>query len=665
MNMAFLIIENSIILSGKPEMDQTADPLDLNPWTSPNIDDFLHYCCPECDLKTKDGHTFYEHAIHAHERAYKALALPEQIQTLSETPTVKTEKGEVYYLDYKAEDVKCEVDLPSDQEDHFDDQDEEEDEFEAQPKPKRPKKSSSTSAVQCYFCSEIFAGGKSSQNLNEVKTHIETEHNLQINPRLFGKPREFKCEQCNIVHKDDEQLKMHICGIIPPDWTGGSLLSKAKCPKCEMELTTFKSMLEHYARMHSDEKKFSCDKCDFLAATMKQLRDHKAGHEKNLHCNICHRHYKNIRSLEKHQKEIHEQKAAYITTIKCDMCDFEGKPGQTKAHKQAKHPNGTKYKCDECHYIAVLEFHLKQHQKLKHQANNLCTMCPKRFYYPSQLKKHMETDHGDSDASSKVCHICGRVYEDKMHLKRCLQSLNNETKEHFLKKPLTEGSDYTCDKCGKGYPTPLKLKLHYYNVHGPKAFMCMFCERMFSRIRMLQEHLGQEHAFEVTNNIYICTKCDATFVTCSDLNTHCEQDHGMPSIASCQDCGHTKSFVSQTLLTAHKIESHEFDPLKKVENVDDLKHKYKCDICGKYSKTEGILRDHKKMVHEKESHAYKCDLCPFSTHQMSRLKQHHQRSHVTGFQKRTYQCTECPKVVTEKRYLRLHLLNVHGIVMQK
>lgn len=662
--MAFLVT-NSLFFQ---VMEQSVDPLDSNPWTSSNIDDFLHYCCPECDLKTKDGATFYEHAIHAHERAYKALALPDQIVNLQDqddNPTIKNEKGEVYYLDYKAEDVKCEVDLPSDDQEEIE---EDEDFDEAPPKPKKAKKSS-TSAIQCYYCGEIFAGGKSSQNCSLVQKHIETEHNLQYNTRLFGKPRDFKCELCHIVHKDEEQLKMHICGIIPPDWTGGTLLSKQKCPKCDLELSTYKSLLEHYARMHSEEKKFNCDKCDFQAATMKQLRDHKSGHEKNLFCELCQKYYKNIRSLEKHQREIHEQKSAYITTIKCDMCDFEGKPGQTKAHKQSKHPNGTKYKCDQCHYIAVLEFQLKQHQKLKHQANNLCTMCPKRFYYPSQLKKHMETDHSESDTTSKVCHVCGRIYYDKMHLKRCLQSLNSDktANEHHHKVDNNEDSDldYTCDKCGKGYPTPLKLKLHYYNVHGPKAFMCMFCERMFSRIRMLQEHLGQEHGYEVTNNIFICTKCDETFVTCTDLNSHYEQDHGMPNIVMCQDCGHSKSFVSETLLTAHKIESHEYDPLKKVENVNELKNKYKCDICGKYSKTEGILRDHKKMVHEKESHAFKCDLCPFSTHQMSRLKQHHQRSHVTGFPKRTYKCTQCPKVVTEKRYLRLHLLNVHGIVMQK
>ena len=147
------------------------------------------------------------------------------------------------------------------------------------------------------------------------------------------------------------------------------------------------------------------------------------------------------------------------------------------------------------------------------------------------------------------------------------------------------------------------------------------------------------------------------------MNTHLEQEHGMSNDIFCEEC--SKTFVSQTLLKAHKIESHEFDPLKKQDDVNDLRQKFKCDICGKYSKTEGILRDHKKMVHEKESHAFKCDLCSFSTHQLSRLKQHHQRAHVVGYPKREHKCTECSKVCTEKRYLRIHLLNVHGIVMQK
>ena len=43
--------------------------LELNPWQVSNIEDFLFYCCPECDLKTKDSKNFVIHAQHSHSKS--------------------------------------------------------------------------------------------------------------------------------------------------------------------------------------------------------------------------------------------------------------------------------------------------------------------------------------------------------------------------------------------------------------------------------------------------------------------------------------------------------------------------------------------------------------------------------------------------------------------
>ena len=37
-----------------------------NPWDVSNIDEFLYYCCPECDTKQKTKSDFITHAIDAH-----------------------------------------------------------------------------------------------------------------------------------------------------------------------------------------------------------------------------------------------------------------------------------------------------------------------------------------------------------------------------------------------------------------------------------------------------------------------------------------------------------------------------------------------------------------------------------------------------------------------
>ena len=46
------------------------DELDLkhNPWSVTNIDEFLYFCCPECDNKTQSRALFINHAYLHHPR---------------------------------------------------------------------------------------------------------------------------------------------------------------------------------------------------------------------------------------------------------------------------------------------------------------------------------------------------------------------------------------------------------------------------------------------------------------------------------------------------------------------------------------------------------------------------------------------------------------------
>ena len=38
-----------------------------NPWDVSNIQEFLFYNCPECDIRLKDGEKFVQHALNNHE----------------------------------------------------------------------------------------------------------------------------------------------------------------------------------------------------------------------------------------------------------------------------------------------------------------------------------------------------------------------------------------------------------------------------------------------------------------------------------------------------------------------------------------------------------------------------------------------------------------------
>ena len=73
-----------------------------NPWHVPNLEEFLYYCCPECDIKTKEHQEFYEHAIEVHELAKEALNLvvPVKVEVFEEDQAseIGLTIGQVSYL---------------------------------------------------------------------------------------------------------------------------------------------------------------------------------------------------------------------------------------------------------------------------------------------------------------------------------------------------------------------------------------------------------------------------------------------------------------------------------------------------------------------------------------------------------------------------------------
>ena len=77
--------------------------LNLAPWDVASLEDFLYYCCPECDLKVKDPDFFYAHAVQNHSKAQIALT---QNDTKYDTDTFDTTfdtnviKQEVEDMDY-------------------------------------------------------------------------------------------------------------------------------------------------------------------------------------------------------------------------------------------------------------------------------------------------------------------------------------------------------------------------------------------------------------------------------------------------------------------------------------------------------------------------------------------------------------------------------------
>ena len=65
-----------------------------NPWEVPSLDEFLFYCCPECDLKTKEYNELFNHAVQCHRQAKVLLIAKEASIVKEEVPDQTYEQYE-------------------------------------------------------------------------------------------------------------------------------------------------------------------------------------------------------------------------------------------------------------------------------------------------------------------------------------------------------------------------------------------------------------------------------------------------------------------------------------------------------------------------------------------------------------------------------------------
>ena len=62
---------NSIPLAGSPL--PLPKGMEKSPWDVSTFEEFLFYCCPECDTKDKDFNAFIQHAMDFHPESEKYL----------------------------------------------------------------------------------------------------------------------------------------------------------------------------------------------------------------------------------------------------------------------------------------------------------------------------------------------------------------------------------------------------------------------------------------------------------------------------------------------------------------------------------------------------------------------------------------------------------------
>ena len=73
-------------------MDEESKFEFTSPWKVENLDEYLFYCCPECDHKTKTKSLFIDHACKVHEGAKECLV---QVKIESDSLVINSENLQI------------------------------------------------------------------------------------------------------------------------------------------------------------------------------------------------------------------------------------------------------------------------------------------------------------------------------------------------------------------------------------------------------------------------------------------------------------------------------------------------------------------------------------------------------------------------------------------
>ncbi|CAL7933992.1 unnamed protein product [Xylocopa violacea] len=217
-------------------------------------------------------------------------------------------------------------------------------------------------------------------------------------------------------------------------------------------------------------------------------------------------------------------------------------------------------------------------------------------------------------------------------VKEKLQSEEKDcAKEEDLYEELLDGT-YACNICQTTFEQKSRILRHIFSKHSShRPFKCSNCDKTFKFKSEVKIH-KLLHQDVDSSLLHCCSKCDYRARTKYNLKSHYIRKHTDDYKFGCEHCG--KRFKMEWDLKFHTgIHGNS---------------QHMCDICGKFYTSDYSLYKHRKVSHLNE-YKFQCSVCNRKLLTQENLD-NHMRQHS-----KTYECKECGKVFTSKRYLATHL----------
>ena len=459
-----------------------------NPWLVNNLDQFLFFCCPECDERTQFRDLFLKHALEQHPKAKQSLEIlhikEEPYEPYDETyldiklleKAEKTEQVENLGFikreveDYIVEEVEYKKEAAEvDYDDYL---------SENKPmyvmkkphsiKPKVKKTDLSKTNWSCDICGSTFVK-QSSLKFHKRTVHDgEKTHNCQI------------CENKSFINSSlliDHMISFHQ-GL------------KYECDVCEASYSQSNGLKKHVKKSHGPDDFLRCKKYvrEFHLKKRKELNIKKMPRpikikENVIHkCDLCNKVLANSSSLKQHITNVHEG----LRLFQCDLCGKSFKMKcYLKEHIKAIHEESDEYKCVHCGKLIRSKGGLKEHIISVHEnlKNFACDVCGKFYKSELQLKKHKTTVHITQREMKKICNFCGYA---------CATASLLTT--HIRRNHTERTKDFQCDLCEKAFYEVKVLNLHKKRVHeGIRNYICKICGKTFKQDHHLKNHTRGVH----------------------------------------------------------------------------------------------------------------------------------------------------------------------------
>ena len=399
-------------------------------WDVKSLEDFLYYCCPECNERKQSRESFLFHALNQHPESHDFLVqYDNQIkEELDVKVYANNDDEEAYMIDEKYEPMV--------------------------------KIKEENSEEEIINVNDTFL------NINDKTSHNHKQKSVWL-----------KNEQ-NLIPTDDILIKAS------DNNNGQNGNASGNNNNADGKIIKSKSIRKHQQR---------CTICGKFYKKESSLRIHmKLNHQEdqcgsnskgnnNAECDICQKSFKNQLALTKHVYGVHEQ-ARY----NCDNCSKTFSTAKNlQIHINCVHEEALKeYICQDCAKAFVHKTQLYKHQHKVHNVTKLhqCDSCGKTFKYPSDLKKHSAV-HGIKVQGERFkCLICSKSYTAKGTLSDHIKQIHEKQIEH------------QCEICGKNFATAMILRNHINCIHeGLRKFNCRICDKTFKYRTGLYFHSKTVH----------------------------------------------------------------------------------------------------------------------------------------------------------------------------